>query len=101
MRVLLIFTEYYPSTGQIKSITNTSNSGDEVLSYQYDEWGNIDTQGMTRGGVEAIETFDYDVLHRLRYATVNGSETEYRYNPLGNIKYKNDFSMPKEKDDVT
>lgn len=88
-------TTYYPSTGQIEQITNTSNFGSEVLDYQYDIWGNIKTQELTRGEDAAIETFTYDDLHRLKTADINNPDPgkTYDYDEIGNIKIKSDFSM--------
>ncbi|MFK8011435.1 MAG: RHS repeat domain-containing protein, partial [Marinicellaceae bacterium] len=90
-------TDYHAATGQIKTITNQSSSGAEILDYKYDLWGNIQQQSLDRGSDQAIETFDYDTLHRLKKATMNENTVDesiktYDYDVLGNIREKSDFS---------
>ncbi|MBL4658953.1 MAG: hypothetical protein JKY19_01240, partial [Alcanivoracaceae bacterium] len=96
-------TDYYPSTGQIAEIRNSSAAaGLEKLNYKYDVWGNIKQQqldrdnNLTTGSETATENFVYDQLHRLTnsFGTGVASKT-YAYDPegLGNIKSKSDFSL--------
>ena len=95
----LVTLRDYDALGRVRLIETGAVSGDrsnkavQNNSYKFNQLGNL----MRRSdGLKGItETFQYDLLNRLRFATVGDRSVEYRYNKSGNLTYRSDLGTLK------
>ncbi|QHS11192.1 RHS repeat-associated core domain-containing protein [Sinimarinibacterium sp. NLF-5-8] len=84
---------YSPLTGYLTDI-ETQGGSIQSLSYEYDAIGNMTSRSDSRSLL--TETFQYDILNRLKTATVNAPgitpiTTSYDYDALGNMTGRSDL----------
>ena len=70
------------SDGQLSSLIDSIQNGDDTLSYTYDELGNI--ASVSENGTE-LEAYEYDSLNQLTKVTNSAGVYEYTYDNGGNI----------------
>ncbi len=72
------------SDGQLSSLIDSIQNGDNTLSYTYDERGNIAT--VSENGT-LLEAYEYDKLNQLTKVTSGSDVYEYTYDNGGNISF--------------
>lgn len=78
---------YDPNTSRLTHFeTTTGNQFVQYLNYAYDGVGNVTAINDTQH--TATQSFAYDNLNRLVYATGSYGAKQYQYNPIGNIMVK-------------
>ncbi|MCB1744524.1 MAG: hypothetical protein KDK91_29420, partial [Gammaproteobacteria bacterium] len=88
----------YPSTGQsAHKVWSDAGGTLNRLDYQYDSFGNLNTQSSLLDGASHSESYLYDGLQRLKQATRSGvagnpAPVSYAYKPNGNLANKTDYS---------
>lgn len=87
--------EQYTYTGYLLTQINKKGNGTSWVTEnrQYDAYGNITRKGITAGGVERVNTMQYDASGRFmtKSTDLEGLQTNYTYNTAtGNILTKTD-----------
>lgn len=92
---------YSSATGQMISTIAQGNTGAvrgniHFLQYEYDDFGNLESQQNMLSGMRATESYDYDDIHRLTNSSINANGTSatinYSYDAVGNLTSKSDYA---------
>jgi len=89
-----IFRKYYPETGQMEeSEWYSSATLQQKVSYLYEGYGNLESQTVLNAlSQSTTESYVYDEMNRLLQSSRGATPTEFRYDAVGNIERKTDFS---------